>query len=40
MNLASATNNAGDLWQELPGKVRAAGVSALNLNDEQRRERG
>ena len=26
--------------QELPGKVRAAAVSALNLNDEQRRERG
>ena len=26
--------------RELPGKVRAAGVSALNLNDEQRRERG
>jgi hypothetical protein len=25
--------------QELPGKVRAAGVSALNLNGEQRRER-
>jgi hypothetical protein len=25
--------------RELPGKVRAAAVSALNLNDEQRRER-
>jgi hypothetical protein len=26
--------------QELPGKVRGTAVSALNLNDEQRRERG
>jgi hypothetical protein len=26
--------------QELPGKVRAAAMSALNLNDEQRRRRG
>ena len=26
--------------QELPGKVRATAVSALNLKDEQRRERG
>ena len=26
--------------QELPGKVRAAAVSALNLNTEPRRERG
>ena len=26
--------------QELPGKVRAAAVSVLNLNNEQRRRRG